>query len=182
MKEPRKSQLCTGLKLLTKWQEKENWVFYNKMTSQFELLFYNFTRYRIPSQKFFATHLYKFLDKLKEKKKVELALIFVSKDKIKKLNQFWRKKEESTTVLSFPLNELKDLDVSQKKKMETNKDLGEIVFCPLEIKKRSFQEGRSEKEMYRRLLAHAVLHLYGYSHDTLKNWKKMEKKEKDLLG
>ncbi|MGC8881171.1 MAG: rRNA maturation RNase YbeY [Minisyncoccia bacterium] len=120
--------------------------------------------------------------KLKEKEKVEISLIFVNPAQIKKLNYYWRKKNTPTSVLSFPSQITFYLKKSIKnKKILKTKDLGEIIFCPAIIEKQSRKEKIDKKEKYRYLLAHSLLHLYGYSHFKKAEFLKMTQKEKILL-
>ncbi len=147
------------------------------MKKRLEILFYNFSGQKIPSKNFFSGLLESFLLKLKETKPVEISLIFVKPQLIKKLNSFWRKKNKETTVLSFPSGFLSFF----KKDFFKKRDLGEIVFCPQVIKKKAKKEKITQKELYKKLLAHSILHLYGYSHFKEKDLKEMLEKEENLL-
>lgn len=158
------------------------------MNKNLDILIYNLTTQKIPSKEFFRKNLDDFLKKLKEKRRVELSLIFVSPLQMKKLNFSWRKKNKSTSVLSFPSQFLYLLRKKTKYKLFLKKkdleeiiDLGEIIFCPKIIKKQADKEKTSEKEIYRRLLAHSLLHLYGYSHNKKADLFKMLKLETKLL-
>lgn len=152
------------------------------MVQKPEILFYNFTSLKVPSKNFFINALISFLKKLKEKKKIELSIIFVGLKTMKKLNAFWREKNEPTTVLSFRSN-FDELFKGEKfkKDFKKEKDLGEIIFCPLVIKKRAKKEKIKEKDLYIKLLAHSLLHLYGYTHSKKKDSLKMKEKEELLL-
>lgn len=152
------------------------------MNQRLEVLFYNFTNQKIPNKDFFKRNLRNFLKKLKEKERVEISLIFVPPKKIKKLNYYWRKKNKATSVLSFPtqLNFYLKKGIKNKKILE-RKDLGEIIFCPAVVKTQAKQEKINIEEKYRQLLAHSLLHLYGYSHSKKAEFLKMAKQEKILL-
>jgi len=152
------------------------------MKAKLDVLIYNFTKERIPSKKFFLNKLSEFLCTLKENKSVEISLIFVSPSQMKKLNYYWRNKNEVTTVLSFP-SFIGDYfaDKDQQKTIFSIKDLGEIIFCPKKIKQEAKRSSIKEKDLYLQLLAHGFLHLYGFSHSTKIDSQKMIKFEKLLL-
>lgn len=141
------------------------------MRTKAEILIYNFTKERLPSKKFFSEKLNYFLKKLKENKSVEIAIIFVSPSQIKKLNYYWRKKNKITSTLSFP-SQIAFLKI---------KDLGEIFFCPQKIKQEAKKYKIKELDLYAKLLAHSLLHLYGFSHSSKVDSKKMIQLEKLLL-
>ena len=143
-----------------------------------KVLLYNRTNSVVPSKQFFVKHLKDFLEKLKEKRKVEISLLFVSPSVIRRLNRQWRGKDKVTTVLSFPVSRI----FQQIEEQEGIKELGEIIFCPSEIKKKSVREKSNVREIYKKLLAHGLLHLYGYSHNKDKERLEMEKLEKRLLS
>ncbi len=141
------------------------------MRTKAEILIYNFTKERLPSKKFFSEKLNYFLKKLKENKSVEIAIIFVSPSQIKKLNYYWRKKNKITSTLSFP-SQIAFFKI---------KDLGEIFFCPQKIKQEAKKYKIKELDLYAKLLAHSLLHLYGFSHSSKIDSKKMIQLEKLLL-
>ncbi|HOK17247.1 MAG TPA: rRNA maturation RNase YbeY [Candidatus Paceibacterota bacterium] len=141
------------------------------MKTKAEILIYNYTKERIPSKKFFSEKLNDFLKKLKENKSIEIALVFVNPSQIKKLNYYWRKKNKVTSTLSF----------SSQIAFSRIKDLGEIFFCPQKIKQEAKKYKIKELNLYSRLLAHSLLHLYGFSHSSKTDSKKMIQLEKLLL-
>lgn len=141
------------------------------MRTKAEILIYNFTKERLPSKKFFSEKLNYFLKKLKENKSVEIAIIFVSPSQIKKLNYHWRKKNKITSTLSFP-SQIAFFKI---------KDLGEIFFCPQKIKQEAKKYKIKKLDLYTKLLAHSLLHLYGFSHSSKIDSKKMIQLEKLLL-
>lgn len=148
------------------------------MKPSLEVLFYNFSKEKIPKKEFFVKEIKKYLKKLKEKKKVEIALIFVSSKEIRKLNYYWRKKNQITSVLSFKSN---FSSVFKKNNILKTKDLGEIVFCPSKIEKMAKKEKKKSTEVYSYLLAHSLLHLYGFTHSSSFDSLRMIKMEKFLL-
>ncbi len=93
---------------------------------------------------------------LKEK---EISVVFVSREKIKELNEKYRKKNGPTDVLSFE---------------GENDFLGEIVICPEVVKEK--------KEELEFVLIHGILHLLGYDHELKEDEKEMQSKENNYLA
>ncbi len=101
-----------------------------------------------------------------KKNKTDLSIVFLNKDRIKKLNREYRKKNCPTDVLSFLYN---------------GKE-GEIVICPEEVRQNAKRYGTTFKKEVARVLIHGLLHLFGYDHEkTRKEAQIMEKKEKYYL-
>lgn len=94
--------------------------------------------------------------------------IFLAGDKeMKTLNKKFRNKDKTANVLSF--NEPKNFVFPPSAAMKTRK-IGE-VYLNVE------QTGPKKMFSSKHLLAHAILHLLGYSHND-----KMEKKERFLIS
>jgi len=113
--------------------------------------------------------------KNEQKKNFELSVVLVGKERIKRLNKEFLKKDRPTDVLAFPENE--EL-LKRIKPKEKNYPLGEIVICPEQIRKNA-QDFKMifEKELAR-VLIHGILHLLGYDHEkTVSQAKKMKEKE-----
>ncbi len=107
-----------------------------------------------------------------EKSKTIVNLIFIDDSYMKKLNHKFRGKNKTTDVLSFPFE------------LDLNKDstfLGE-VYISLEQARRQAKEYQvSFSDELKRLVAHGVLHLLGYDHQTKKEAWQMRKKEGKYL-
>lgn len=105
---------------------------------------------------------------LKGEKKniIDLSVVFLGKEKIKKLNREYRKKNRPTDVLSFLYDERE----------------GEIVICPEEVRRNAKKYGTAFNKELAHVLIHGLLHLLGYDHEkTRKEAQIMEKKEKYYL-
>ncbi len=133
-----------------------------------EILIYNFERSKGSyftkdkiSHKFLKESVKKILRYLKKQKK-SISLILVPPSEIKQKNNYWRKQNKATTVLTF--------------------SEGDIFLCPKEIKKQAFRRKISQKKFYQLLLVHSILHLFGYTHDKKKDREKMENLEQKLLA
>ncbi len=111
---------------------------------------------------------YKFLNK-----KVTFTLLLSNNKNIKKLNKFFRKKNKSTDILSFPLD--------KKIKIKKNTYLGDIIISYNYLDKPRSQDLKSFKEKVTKILIHGFLHLLGFNHKKNKDYSKMLKEEKLLF-
>ena len=108
------------------------------------------------------------------KRGVGLSIALVGPIEAKALNKKHRKKSNVPNVLSFSLG---------KKMPGLNEaELGEIVLCPLQIRKDAQKYGILFDKQLTWMLIHGVLHLLGYDHATDKEARAMEQKEQDYLS
>jgi len=104
-----------------------------------------------------------------EKKQGNLSLVLLEANKMRALNKKHRAKNRVTDVLSFG-DSKKFPDLSEK-------ELGEILICPSEVKKNADKfQSVFEKELAQ-VLIHGILHLLEYEHG-----KAMEKKQEHYLS
>ena len=111
---------------------------------------------------------YKFLNK-----NVTFTLLLSNNKNIKKLNKFFRKKNKSTDILSFPLD--------KKIKISKNTYLGDIIISYNYLDKPRSQDLKSFKEKVTKILIHGFLHLLGFDHKKNKDYSKMLKEENLLF-
>ena len=107
---------------------------------------------------------YKFLNK-----KVTFTLLLSNNKNIKNLNKVFRKKNKSTDILSFPLDE--------KIKTKKNTYLGDIIISYNYLDKPRSQDLKSFKEKVTKIFIHGMLHLLGFDHKKNKDYSKMLKEE-----
>ena len=110
------------------------------------------------------------LSKIKplKKKNFQFTLLLTNKSVIKKLNKKFRKKNKETDVLSFPI------------KSHFNKNYkGDIAICYEIINLRSKKTNFNIE--FDKMWIHGLLHLLGYNHIKSKDYKKMLRKEQDIL-
>ena len=107
---------------------------------------------------------YKFLNK-----KISFTVLLSNNKNIKKLNKNFRKKNKSTDILSFPLNE--------KIRITKNTYLGDIVISYNFIDKPRSQNLKMFKEKVIKIFIHGFLHLLGFDHKKNKDYVKMIKEE-----
>ena len=99
------------------------------------------------------------------KKKKEFTVFLTNNLRMKKLNNKFRKVNKPTDVLSFPL----------KMKKKSNTYLGDIAISYEIVNKRS-KKSLFDYELDK-MWIHGYLHLSGYDHIKLKDFKKMSRKE-----
>ena len=111
------------------------------------------------------------------KKRLICSLLLSDSKEIKKLNKKFRKKNKSTDILSFPFYQKKDLYKMIKKEKEIY--IGDIIINYNEFKSVSCDDDFKNK--LNKLWIHGLVHLFGYKHKTLKDYKSMHKLEKRYL-
>jgi probable rRNA maturation factor len=102
----------------------------------------------------------------------DLSVLFCSNSYIKSLNAQFRKKDEATDVLSFPLGETSPSGRYQA---------GDLVISLDALKENARYFKVSEDEELRRLLIHGILHLSGEDHRTNDSEEPMIKTQEKLL-
>ena len=111
-----------------------------------------------------------------KKKDLLLTILLTNNSKMKHLNKKFRNKNKITDVLSFP-----NLATINFKK-QTNKQiyLGDIALSYEIINKRS--KYSSFDLEFDKLWIHGYLHLLGYDHNRVKDYKIMKKMEDKILA
>ena len=104
------------------------------------------------------------------KKNHEFTILLTNNNKMKKLNLKFRNKNKITDVLSFPLK------IKSKNKLY----VGDIAISFEIINKRS-KSSFFDLE-FDKMWIHGYLHLIGYDHKNLNDYKKMLRKEKTILN
>ena len=99
------------------------------------------------------------------KKKVSLTILLSNNKNIKKLNKKFRNKNKSTDVLSFP----------SEKKLNIKKSpyIGDIVVSYEFMNKPKALSTLEFKNKVIKIFIHGFLHLLGYDHIRLKDFKEM---------
>ena len=105
---------------------------------------------------------------------VELSVSFSDEEEIREANRSFRGKDAPTDVLSFPMLEFDYEDgipAPIDETMDENPDtgellLGDIMLCIPRVVSQAEEFGHSIKREYAFLLAHSMLHLLGYDHQT----------------
>ena len=102
-------------------------------------------------------------------RRAELPLVFTGDGEVRKLNKFYRKKDKTTDVLSFPFLEGKKSPSLPGGALP----LGDVVLSLPQTKRQAAEGGRSYRSEAALLLIHGILHLLGYDHVTKAQEKRM---------
>ena len=106
------------------------------------------------------------------KKKISLTILLSNNRSIKKLNNKFRNKNKSTDILSFP---------SEKKiNIKRSPYIGDIVISYEFINKPKILSSLEFKIKVTKIFIHGFLHLLGYDHIKLKDFKKMITEEEKI--
>ena len=99
------------------------------------------------------------------KKKVSLTILLSNNKNIKRLNKKFRNKNKSTDVLSFP----------SEKKINIKKSpyIGDIIVSYEFMNKPKVLNAPEFKNKVIKIFIHSFLHLLGYDHIKLKDFKEM---------
>ena len=92
-------------------------------------------------------------------RRAELSIVLTGDPQIKKLNRTFRKKDKPTDVLSFPMREGEAGDVAGSL-------LGDVVISVPTAARQATEKGHGVLYEVTFLLAHGLLHLLGWDHDT----------------
>ena len=111
------------------------------------------------------------------KKKYYLSVLLTDNNRIKEINKKYRKINKSTNVLSFPQNDERFVTKKTSKII-----LGDIVISLEKIIKESKLQNKNISDHLTHMVIHSLLHLLGLNHEKLKDFKKMKKKEIDVLS
>ena len=104
-----------------------------------------------------------------KRKNHEFSILLTNAKEMKKFNHKFRKKNKITDVLSFPIK------IKNKRKIY----VGDIAICYEIIKKRSKKTNFFLE--FDKMWIHGYLHLIGYDHKKLNDFKKMFRRENLIL-
>ena len=95
------------------------------------------------------------LEAVEEISEGDVAVVFVSDARIRRLNRDFRDRDSATDVLSFPLEE-----------GAKSGYLGDIVVSAETAQRQAAENGLPFETEIRQLVLHGLLHLAGYDHET----------------
>ena len=106
-------------------------------------------------------------------KKISFTVLLSNNKNIKKLNKFFRNKNKSTDILSFPF--------STKVRISKKTYIGDIIISYNFIDKPKSQKPKLFEEKLIKIFIHGFLHLLSFNHKKNKDYKKMLKEEKFIF-
>ena len=107
------------------------------------------------------------------KKKVSLTILLSNNKNIKRLNKKFRNKNKSTDVLSFPSE--------QKLNIKKSPYIGDIVVSYEFMNQPKVLSALEFKNKVVKIFIHGFLHLLGYDHIKLKDFKEMLIEEEKIF-
>lgn len=105
---------------------------------------------------------------------VELSVLFVTADHIKKLNARFANNDYATDVLAFPMMDSENDDDDETM-------LGDVVICPSIAQENAAKLGHALDAEIETLLVHGTLHLLGYDHQGTEDKARMDKRLHEIL-
>ena len=119
----------------------------------------------------------------------EVNLMLTDNDTIHEINKEQRQIDRPTDVLSFPMAEYEqpaDFSKIEEDPMAFDPEsgeflLGDIVISMDKVWEQAENYGHSREREYAFLIAHSMLHLFGYDHMTEDESRVMEAKQREVL-
>lgn len=119
----------------------------------------------------------------------EVNLLLTMNDEIQEMNRNFRAIDRPTDVLSFPMIEYEEAgnfefleDVMDAFHPESGElMLGDIVISKEKVISQAKEFGHSIEREYAFLIAHSMLHLFGYDHMEDDERIEMEQKQREIL-
>ena len=131
------------------------------------------------------------LDDLKCPYEAEVNLLLTDDEMIREMNREHRQIDRSTDVLSFPMLPFSRAEGIGMEQLEGLSDcfhpetgelmLGDIVISKEHVLKQAEEYGHSVKREFAFLIAHSMLHLFGYDHMEEAERLEMEAKQREIL-
>ena len=103
---------------------------------------------------------------------LSLTVRVVGEEEMTKLNRRYRGRNQSTNVLSFPVEPLPGMHTDL---------LGDIVVCGPVVDREAAIQHKSPMGHWAHMVVHGLLHLFGYDHESDQDVMAMEALEKSVL-
>ncbi len=119
----------------------------------------------------------------------EVNLLLTMNEEIQEMNRSFRQIDKATDVLSFPMVEYEeagDFDFLENADSYFHPESGELMLGDIVISKEKVisqaeEYGHSIEREYAFLIAHSMLHLFGYDHMEEDERTEMEQKQREIL-
>jgi probable rRNA maturation factor len=107
----------------------------------------------------------------------ELSIALTDDGEIHELNRVFRRRDRPTDVLAFAMREGAAIGQNPRTGQEM---LGDVVVSVETARRQAARRGRTLEAELRVLLAHGLLHLVGYDHETKREARAMGTKTREL--
>lgn len=131
----------------------------------------------LPTEQDFQAWVNHVLAKLDET--FEVTIRIVNETESQALNKEYRGKDNSTNVLSFPMEE--DLPEEIAQEMDSVY-LGDLVVCAAVVEREAIEQNKALKAHWAHMIVHGCLHLLGYDHIEDDEAEEMESTEIRMMG
>ena len=119
----------------------------------------------------------------------EIDLLLTTDDEIHRMNEEFRQIDRATDVLSFPMLEYEtpgDFSFVEEEAEAFNPESGELMLGDIVISKEKVLAqaeayGHSPKREFAFLIAHSMLHLFGYDHMEEEERLVMEERQREIM-
>ncbi len=139
----------------------------------------------IEENKNYETIIKQVIDKCFEAEKLKnlyISITLTTSNKIKKINNKYRKIDKPTDVLSFPMFEKEEIEQVCKENFEgISETLGDIIIAVEQVKKQAKEYEHSFERELAYMVVHGFYHLMGYDHMQEDEKDQMRKKEENIL-
>lgn len=98
-------------------------------------------------------------------KRLEVSVLCVNDERMRRLNQLYRGIDKTTDVLSFPLMTSEMFSSSYVSRLTSHFSLGDIVISLPQARRQAKEYKTTFYRELARLLVHGLLHLLGYDHE-----------------
>ena len=107
-----------------------------------------------------------------ERSPLALTVRVIGEEEMAKLNRRYRGRNQSTNVLSFPIEPLPGMRTDL---------LGDIIVCGPVVDREAAIQHKSPMGHWAHMVVHGLLHLFGYNHESDQDAMVMEALEKSVL-
>lgn len=120
----------------------------------------------------------------------EINLVLTTNEDIREMNKMFRNIDKATDVLSFPMLSFETAGdfskIEDEQEIAFNPESGELMLGDIVISKdmvltQAEAYNHSPRREYAFLIAHSMLHLFGYDHLADEERLVMEQKQRDIL-
>ena len=111
---------------------------------------------------------------------ISFDIVFCNNEKIHEINREYRDKDRPTDVISFAI--FADSEPEERFIFDGEINLGEIIISLDKTKEQADENGHDLYDELYFLLAHGILHLAGYDHQTEETLTEMWNMQKEMTG
>lgn len=112
----------------------------------------------------------------------EVAILLVSEEEIAGYNQRFLERDGPTDVLAFPVETLLPGIVPDLDPHGPPLIAGDVIISPAFVERQARSNGVTPDDEMALMVAHGVLHLLGYDHESDEEAEQMEQRERELLA